>query len=243
MRVSVDHHSRIAGIASNARGVGLDVQGIRKVRECFVNGPFPVLSRNPGPPGRGRCSREGSEEHESGCTFRVGSGEQRGHGTTLRSPVDGGAFTASSIHDGSDVVHPLLERGNANVTVGHPGAPFVKEDQSAERCQALHELCVAGIGQLELEVAVDPGHPDQVDGTVADDLVGDAHLAASGVPGLRGHPSRMPGQRFNAKGKAKGGPAEGMSRRPLAPSTAPIRWFHIGAPSAGSGCHPAALRD
>ncbi len=92
--------------------------------------------------------------------------------------------TTSSIHDGSDVVHPLLERGNANVPVGHPGAPFVKEDQSAERCQALHELRKAGIGQLELEVAVDSRHPDHVDGSVADDLVGDAHLAASGVPGL-----------------------------------------------------------
>ena len=57
-------------------------------------------------------------------------------------------------------------------------------------------------------MAIDPGDPDQVDGTVADDLVGNAHLAASGVPGLRGHPSRMPGRRFDAKGKAKGGPAE-----------------------------------
>ena len=166
----------------------------------------PAIQAQPLREGRFRRGRER-------LCVRISSCEQRGHRATLRSAVDGGPLTADSIHDSSNVVHPLLERGNTNVPVRHPGAPLVEDDQSAELGQALREVGPGWVGQLELKVAVDSGHPNDVDGTVADDLVSEAHFTASGVSSPS-HPSRMPGQPPMQSGDATSRPG-GREPSPL----------------------------
>ena len=74
--------------------------------------------------------------------------------------------------------------GTPATAVGQPGAALVEEDQARERGEPLEEARAARLLPVQLEVGDEPGHEDQVDRAVADDLVGDVDVAALRVAGL-----------------------------------------------------------
>jgi hypothetical protein len=100
---------------------------------------------------------------------------------------DGCAFRANRVEDGAHVVHSLLERRESIVghAVGEARSTLVEQDQARERGEPVQEVRVLRDFPALLDVRDPPWDPDQVEGLVADDLVGDADLAASRITGLR----------------------------------------------------------
>ena len=64
--------------------------------------------------------------------LEVGGGEQGAHRATLGGPPQRRPLQTSGVHDGSDVVHPLLKGGQPVrwYPVGRAGAALVEQDQS-----------------------------------------------------------------------------------------------------------------
>ena len=91
------------------------------------------------------------------------------------------------VEDGKDVVHPLLERrrGRRAVPIRKPAATAVEEDQAGELRESPEERRERRLLPEHLDVGSQPVGPHQVDRSVPHDLVGDVHLARSGVPRLR----------------------------------------------------------
>ena len=61
--------------------------------------------------------------------------------------------------------------------VGGAGPALVEEDQAGKRSEPLEEADVKGVQPGE-DHAEEEGHEDEVNGTIADDLVGDRNVAA-----------------------------------------------------------------
>ena len=129
--------------------------------------------------------RIAAPENERSGPLRVRCREENAHGNALLEPDDRGSLRACGIHDRPQVVHPRLERRNAVHRVGHPGAPLVEDDETRERRQPAAEVAVPRRLPTELHVRDITGHEDDVERTVARDLVGDVDVAAPGVPRLR----------------------------------------------------------
>ena len=87
------------------------------------------------------------------------------------------------VQDGKDVVHPLLERrrGRRAVPVRKPAATAVEQNQAGELRQPPQERRERRFLPEHLDVGSQPVGPHQVDRSVPHDLVGDVHLARSGV--------------------------------------------------------------
>jgi hypothetical protein len=74
--------------------------------------------------------------------------------------------------------------GNA---VGKTGASFVERDKARERRKPAKESRVVGFLPAQFQMRHPARDIDQIERSVADDLVGDVHLAASGEASLRDH--------------------------------------------------------
>jgi hypothetical protein len=88
---------------------------------------------------------------------------------------------ADGVHDRANVVHPLLERGQTvgRDGVGEPGPPLVEQDEPGERPEPLEEPGEPRLLPHEFDVGDEPGDVDEVEGSIADDLVRDAHFTAT----------------------------------------------------------------
>jgi hypothetical protein len=78
-----------------------------------------------------------------------------------------------------------FEIGDAGDAVGKAGAAFVEQDQSRKSGQSIEKVCPFGPFPPQLDVGNKAGHEDEIEGAVADDLIGDAQIAAPGVAGFR----------------------------------------------------------
>ena len=134
-------------------------------------------------------AREGAVEDQRGRALRVGRGEERAHRAALGDAHQRGPLRPDRVHDRADVVHPLLQDRQLvhGHPVGEPGAALVEDDQPCERREPPAKGRLERIVPGELDVRGPARHEHEVDGPVADHLVGDVDVAALGVPGLRRH--------------------------------------------------------
>src|SRR5215210_40764 len=121
----------------------------------------------------------------------MGRGEQHAHVPAFGMAEQGGVLGADRVHDGANVVHPLLERRQLIVgdVVGEAGAALVEQDQARERREPPEEARQLRLLPHELDVRDPAGNVDEIERPLAHDLVGDVDVAASGVARLgRRHP-------------------------------------------------------
>src|SRR5262249_16004065 len=69
--------------------------------------------------------------------------------------------------------------------IAQSGAAFVEHDEAAEGSQPAQELGVSRILPVDIEIGDKAGNEDQIDRSVAYDLVGDANVSAASVMGRR----------------------------------------------------------
>ncbi len=99
----------------------------------------------------------------------------------------GGPFAADGVEHRDRVLRLLLERVVLEDALGQPGAAAVEQDHAAELGQAFEEAAQHGCLPQLLDLG-DPAWQEQdVERTVAGDLVGDARAVAVGVAGRRHH--------------------------------------------------------
>ena len=121
----------------------------------------------------------------AGHPVGVGDGGEEGDRAAVEDAEQRGPAGPHRVHHGEEVVHVLGERGVAARAVGHAGAALVEQDQPAAGGEAAEETGEGGVLPADLQVAGEAGEEHQVDGAVAQDLVGEGGPAAAGEAGDR----------------------------------------------------------
>ena len=134
-----------------------------------------------------RRRRERAVEGEGAGALGVRRREEDRHRPSLVVPEQRRSLGAHGIHHRAHVVHPRLEVGDAAVSVREAGTALVEADEARERGQPFEERCVARLLPVELEVAGEPWHEDEVEWPVARDLVGDRDVAALRIANRASH--------------------------------------------------------
>jgi hypothetical protein len=117
----------------------------------------------------------------------VGRGEERGQGAALRDAEQRGPLDPDRVHDRPQVVHALVKARELADPVREAGAALVEHHDPREAREAKEPAGEVRLVPLVLEVRHEAGGIDQVDRTVAEDLIGDVNVAALGVSGSRQH--------------------------------------------------------
>jgi hypothetical protein len=94
-------------------------------------------------PGHAGC---GVDQHEGGRSLGVGRREQRADRRALAEADEGCLLRAGGVHDCTNVVHALLERGADNA-VRHAGSTLVEQEQAADQPQSVEEPRLRGFSQ------------------------------------------------------------------------------------------------
>ena len=128
---------------------------------------------------------------KSGRTLRVGSGEQYAHRTALGCAEQRRALGAHRVHDGSNVIHPLLEGGQLCGLVRKTCPSLIKQNESSERGQASIISSERRVFPGIIYVGYPSRNIDQIDWSISHHLVCNLDIAASGVSrfgsGVRRH--------------------------------------------------------
>jgi hypothetical protein len=95
--------------------------------------------------------------------------------------VSSHVFEFDAGHHRANVVGALFEGGHFHWPIGKPAASLVESDQAAKSAEPLEEERTARNLPVEIEVRHGSWRHDQVDGTVARDLVGDQHIITTSV--------------------------------------------------------------
>jgi hypothetical protein len=122
-----------------------------------------------------------SPSQERVHALRIGCREEARHRAAFGSAKNVCAFDADCVHHRANVVGALFEGGHFHGPIGKPGASLVESDQAAKSAEPLEEERTARNLPVEIEVRHGSWRHDQVDGTVARDLVGDQHIVTTGV--------------------------------------------------------------
>jgi hypothetical protein len=133
----------------------------------------------------GRRARHPAPANERLRAVRVGRREEDAHRDSFGRPQQGGPLGAGGIHDGPNVVHALLERRRLRHRIRQPGPAPVEGDHSRELREALEHARPRLRLPYELDVVDEASDDDQVEVALAEHLVGDVDVAASGVLRLR----------------------------------------------------------
>ena len=156
-----------------------------------------LLARHPvREAGRAREPRQRPVDDERPAALGVGGREEDAHRPALGGADHGRGRGAGRVHDRAHVVHAGLEVGDAGHAVGQSGAALVEQDQAGEGSEPAEERRLPLVRPDELDVRDRAGNPDQVEGPVAQHLVGDRDLAALRVARLR--PVHVDSFRFRA---------------------------------------------
>ena len=133
--------------------------------------------------------RVGAVEHKRARALGIGRREQDGHRSAFRDTEQDGALAADGIHHRAHVGHAGLQRGQTVDVdaVAQAGAALVEHDQPRECAKACHQMAEARVFPLDLEIGNVAGNENQIDRTLADHLIGDAHIAVAGVSRLGKH--------------------------------------------------------
>jgi hypothetical protein len=138
----------------------------------------------------------------------VGRGEQHRHDAAVEGSVDRRSFGPCVVEDGANVVHPFLERGQRlerdGIGQAHPS--LVEDNDPAKRPEPAEELRHERKLPPALDVAL-PGTADnEIEGPLAEYLIGDVHISATREPRL-GNVHRWQGAQAwsNRQASAAGG--------------------------------------
>ena len=132
-----------------------------------------------------------ADEQKGERALRVRRREQDRHRPTLRLPEQGCSLGADRVHRPAHVVHALFERPERDV-VGEPHSALVEQDQPRERGEALAEAASRRISPHRTEMREEAVDEHEVRRTASEDLVGEVHIAVSGVANvLHGHGDRI----------------------------------------------------
>ena len=146
-------------------------------------------------------ARKRAPEHERRGAVGVRRGEEDAHGRSLDDAEQRRSRRAGRVHHRAKIVHALLERRCAGDVIGHSGSALVEEDQTSELRELEESLRHRRNRPAELDVGDEPGDEDEIEGAVADDLVGDRYVSAPRVVRLRPHARSLTARRAaNAAG-------------------------------------------
>jgi len=107
--------------------------------------------------------------------------EELPHEAALREAEDVGAFEPFGVHDGTDVVDPLLKGRHLLEAVRAADAALVKLEHADVAADVLADAAVDLLLPCELDVGHQPRDDDHVRPR-AEALVGDVEIAATRVP-------------------------------------------------------------
>ena len=119
--------------------------------------------------------------------LRVRDRQHHGERPSLAPADHVRSFEARCIEDRARILHPLIGRGDARRAVRHAGAAFVEANDARERRHPLEPAHPARLSPIEAEMSHPAWDHQQVVRTLADDLVGDVHVAAARVVNRRSH--------------------------------------------------------
>lgn len=111
--------------------------------------------------------------------------EQHSERPGISSDRHDGAMDPDGIEDGPDVVHPILERRRVPDPVRQAGSALVEQNHAREATQALEPRTAVRLLPVQLEMLDEARDPDERRLPLAEDLVGDVHVAAAGVARFR----------------------------------------------------------
>ncbi len=159
----------------------------------------------------------GLREHERRGPLGIGGGEQHGHRPAVEPRHDGRVLRADGVQDDPHVVGPLFPRGQmvGRHRVRDAGPAPIEEDDPGERAEPFQEVAVSGPPLVLLEVREVARGQQEIDGTVADDLVGDVEITASRVPGLGFHRRSLPLRLASVRLFRQDVKVEALKRAPL----------------------------
>jgi hypothetical protein len=132
---------------------------------------------------------QGRVERERRRPLGVRRGEEQTQRPAVRDAEEGRLLRVDGVHHGTHVVHPLLEGWHALHRVRKPGAALVEDDQARERGELLEEARDRRVLPVPLEMTEEARHVHEVDRPLAQHLIGDARVAATGIPRLAHHAS------------------------------------------------------
>jgi hypothetical protein len=123
-------------------------------------------------------SGEAPEKDYARDALGVGGGEQDAHRAALGESEEYRALRTDFVHDRANVVHPLLERGDAVCSVGQALASLVERDNAGKRGKTAQEPRISNHFMHELDVRNEARDQDDIDGAVPHCLISDVEVAA-----------------------------------------------------------------
>ena len=144
---------------------------------------------------RGAQTNRGSDPYTTSAAVRSGyvAAKRMLIGPPSEAPTTAARSRAGRVHHRAHVVHPRLEVRDPGDAIRRAGAALVEDDQPAERRRSARRTRRAPVLPEQLDVRDAPGHVDEVERPVADDLVGDADVAAPRVARLGLHGPSLAG--------------------------------------------------
>ena len=113
-------------------------------------------------------------------SLRVAGSEQRGQRATLGDAELDGSLDPDCVHDGADVVHPLVHRRQVRDVIGKPSASLVEEHDAAEAAEPVQPSREARLIPVVLDVGDVAWRHDEVR-AFAEHLIGYVYVTALGI--------------------------------------------------------------
>ncbi len=121
-----------------------------------------------------------SAQDEASRPFGVGRREEDRHRASFGDAHQDRGLRAHGVQDRAHVVHPLLERADADA-VGQAHAAFVEQDEPREGSEPFASPAVIAHLPEHLEIGDRAGHEDEVERSVSEHLIGDVDVAVRRV--------------------------------------------------------------
>ena len=140
-----------------------------------------LLRRSPRVVGRPRSPHPRVEEDEAGAALGIGGRKEHTDARARPAGPENGGFRAGRVHHCAHVVHRRFERLHLADAIRQAGPALVEHEHAAARGKTLDVTHEQRLLPGRQEVSGNPTDEDDVGRALADDLVGDRDVAATGV--------------------------------------------------------------
>ena len=123
--------------------------------------------------------------------FGIGGRKQYAHRPTFRDAEESRSLATNCIHDGTHIIHALLQGRKSRNAIRKAGTSFVEQNQTAEGCEPGEKACSIWFLPNEVQVGDKPRHKHEIKRAVSGDLIGDSNVAALGIVSVRLHGPRL----------------------------------------------------
>jgi hypothetical protein len=130
-------------------------------------------------------SRLRSKQGKRKRALRIGRCEEQTHCASVGHAEERRARRLRRFHHGPYVVHPLLQRRRAVDRIRRARAALVEDDHARERAHPLEAGMHTPVVAVSVETEEQRRNDDEIERAVTPDAVGDVHVAALRVAGLR----------------------------------------------------------